>query len=79
MDRKLQRHRADSLRQHGFLVIFLKRKKAIAAEIQFLVGRRSMRSYSPGVGLLGDLRRREICCREFTCVEKPAYATGRWQ
>jgi len=22
MDRKLQRHRADSLRQHGFLVVF---------------------------------------------------------
>jgi len=22
MDRKLQRHRADSLRQHGFLVLF---------------------------------------------------------
>jgi len=22
MDRKLQRHRADSLRQHGFLVIY---------------------------------------------------------
>jgi len=23
MDRKLQRHRADSLRQHGFLVLYL--------------------------------------------------------
>jgi len=23
MDRKLQRHRADSLRQHGFLVLFI--------------------------------------------------------
>jgi len=26
MDRKLQRHRADSLRQHGFLVIIIIRQ-----------------------------------------------------
>jgi len=35
MDRKLQRHRADSLRQHGFLVVCLAARTSCVETITF--------------------------------------------